>query len=345
VSHQNPYDPQLTLAVEQSAGWKRSSPLLMLTTPFFLPLITPLSLFRQETAAFLWILAIVASIVWSIRTLWVMNGRPSDRLHLLCYAFAPVILCVFTGQSVAFVLGGLVLFLRLQPSRAVLAGFCLGMAATIKPHLFIVFGVALLSWSMMNRRYGVITGAVAAMAVLGTAATLFDPHCWVEYLAVMRAADVGDKILPNLSLLLRILIHPNSTWLQVVPCCLGSIWALWYVRHHRTDWDWTIHGAPLMMVSVMVAPYSWLFDEITLLPGVLRGIYMARRNGRSLRWLEAFGAIALGMIFGGVPINVFYFTWTPIAWLASYVYAIRSKASEVEPAAPLETARLGTEWR
>jgi hypothetical protein len=325
----NPYDIQGTLRVEQSAGWHSSQPMMMLTTPFFLPLIAPLSLVGERTGAILWTLVIVSCLILSIRTLWVIYGRPPNRLHLLCYLFAPLIFCVFAGQAVAFVLTGLVLFLRWQPSRPFLGGLCLGLAVTIKPHLFIAFGVALIYRTVATRRYQALSGVIAGMLALGLTATLLDPHCWSQYLATMREANVGDKILPNSSLLFRIAINQNLVWLQLFPAAMASIWALWYVRRHHADWDWTVHGSLLMMVSEWVAPYSWFFDEITLLPALLRGVYMAGTYKRSLVSLAICNFAALAMVFCSVPVNVFYYTWTPLAWLATYSYAVRPRTGLV----------------
>jgi hypothetical protein len=89
--------------------------------------------------------------------------------------------------------------------------------------------------------------------------------------------------------------------------------------------DWLEHGSLLMIVSVMVAPYSWFSDEVTLMPALLCAVYAANRNGRSLAWAGVIAGVALLMVFFRVPINLFYFTWTPIVWLATYIYAARPK--------------------
>jgi uncharacterized membrane protein (UPF0127 family) len=49
----------------------------------------------------------------------------------------------------------------------------------------------------------------------------------------------------------------------------GSLLALAYFRRHRGDRDWMAHGSLLMLVSVLVAPYTWLMDQAILIPASL----------------------------------------------------------------------------
>jgi hypothetical protein len=35
------------------------------------------------------------------------------------------------------------------------------------------------------------------------------------------------------------------------------------------------------------------------------------------------------LVFCGVPINRFYYVWTPVAWLATYAWAVRSQTAAV----------------
>jgi hypothetical protein len=333
--HKNPYGRQETMQLEQSAGWLQPEPMMMLTPPFCLPLIASLGMIGSRSGAFVWTLLIIGCLVLAVRTLRDLNGKPPDRIHLHAYFFAPTLFCIFAGQAVVFVMIGLVLFLKFHSSKPLLAGLCLALSVTIKPHLFVAFGAALLYWAFTSRHYRVLSGILTGIAALGLAATLLDPHCWSQYLTAMREQHVEEKVLPNLSLLFRATINPNAAWLQLVPCTGAAVWALWYARRHRADWDWMVQGSLLMLISVMVAPYSWFFDEITLLPAVLHGLYVADRNGRSLGWYAACAGVALMMVFAAVPINLFYYTWTPLAWLATYAYAVRSNGTAVvHPADP-----------
>jgi hypothetical protein len=299
--------------------------MMMLTTPFILPIIAPMSLGGAWIGSLLWTLVLVACIVVAVRLLWTMHGRPTNRLHLLCYLFAPTIFCVFAGQSVVLVMIGLVAFLWFHRWSPLLAGAGFALAVSIKPHLFIVFGIVLVLWTLARRRYALFAGVIAWLAALGLCATLLDPLCWTQYFNMMRTQHLENIMLPNLSMLFRLAVDANAPWLQLVPAALGSLWAVWYARRHQDDWDWLEHGSLLMIVSVMVAPYSWFSDEVTLMPALLCAVYAANRNGRSLAWAGVIAGVALLMVFFRVPINLFYFTWTPIFWLATYLYAVRPK--------------------
>jgi hypothetical protein len=92
-------------------------------------------------------------------------------------------------------------------------------------------------------------------------------------------------------------------------------------------WDWGHHGLLVLLVSVACAPYAWFTDEAVLLPAVLAGLYAATELRRSLLPLALFGGVALIEVLRAVPLTSPYYLWTPLAWLAWYLYATRSGVS------------------
>ena len=322
--HQNPYDFQSTFELERSAGWVRAGALMIRNPPLAFPLIAPLGFLDARQGSILWTLLVMGSLVWSVHILWDLHGRPPDRLHLISYVFAPSLACLFAGQAVAVVLLGVVLFLKWQASRPFVAGLCLSMAITLKPHFFLAFGVVILFQAFRTKDFRVIWGASLGAAAVAALAALLDSHGWSEYLAMLAAERLETRLLPNLSGLFRFAISPETIWLQFLPVATASLWAWWFARRHRDDWDWLSHGSLLILVSVLVAPYSWFFDEIILLPAVLHGLYALDRAGRSFVWFVLAAGAALMLVFTGAPITSFAFVWTPVAWLATYAYAVHS---------------------
>ena len=125
-------------------------------TAFFMA--WPLGFVSARTGAVLWSLALVAALMISIRLLWIMQGRPADRLHLVGYCFAPVLACLLAGQIGIFLLLGLVLFLRFYKTRPTVAGASLTLCV-LKPHLFLPFAVALCVWAIHGRAWRLLMGA------------------------------------------------------------------------------------------------------------------------------------------------------------------------------------------
>jgi hypothetical protein len=219
-----------------------------------------------------------------------------------------------------FVLFGLVLFLRLHRSHPFLAGVSLWLCL-LKPHLFLPLGTVLLVWAIITRSYKLLAGTAIALGLSTAIAFILDPLVWVHYgqmMSTMSAARMQQEVIPCVSIMLRWTISPKTMWLQYLPSALGCIWALAYFRKHFHHWDWMEHGSLLMLVSVVLAPYTWLMDQAILIPALLHAAYLNR--SRSLLAVLAFESGALR----GLPLlHSVSYLWTAPAWLAWYLYATK----------------------
>jgi hypothetical protein len=110
----DPYEAAATLRLERSAGWNTEQPEITLSPQVIFFLVAPLGLVGSKTGAVLWMILLVACLAISIRLLWILNGRRSGQLHLLCFCFAPVLTCLMAGQIGIFLMLGIVLFLYLH---------------------------------------------------------------------------------------------------------------------------------------------------------------------------------------------------------------------------------------
>ena len=81
--------------------------LIMRNPPSALCLVIPLGLFGLRAGSLLWSLLLLSAMVLSVHMLWLMQGRPRNKLHYLCYSFAPALLCILGGQTALFALLGL----------------------------------------------------------------------------------------------------------------------------------------------------------------------------------------------------------------------------------------------
>jgi hypothetical protein len=104
------------------------------------------------------------------------------------------------------------------------------------------------------------------------------------------------------------------------------------------------HGSLLVLVSVLVAPYTWFTDQAILLPALLGGVYLTRS-----RTLIATFALTSAIIeianFRGIPVlHSAFYIWTAPAWLAWYLYAARRRDSRNAYEAPLlaDSGVMGT---
>jgi hypothetical protein len=269
-------------------------------------------------------LLLLACLLVSVYLLWLMHGRPNNRRHWLGYSFGPALLCLFMGQTTLLALLGLVLFLRWHDSRPFMAGVSLWLCM-LKPHLFLPFCVVLLAWIAVTRSYKVLMGAAAAVAVSLVIAYGMDPLAWIQYAQMLRTSGIQWDYIPCMSVLIRIWINQQWVWPQYLPALLGCAWAISYYWPRRAAWDWMKNGSPLMLVSLLTAPYSWIYDACLVIPALLQGAYVTRSRSllAILAFLSALVEAALA-VKGWFPYAVFLWTlWAAPAWLVWYLVATR----------------------
>lgn len=332
--HANPYDPDQMRALEHGAGFSGEASLVnyMRNPPWGLPLALPLGFSSARVAALPWSLLMLALLIASVRILWKMYGHPGSHLIWLGFCFPPALICVIMGQTSLFLLFGLVLFLRLHRTQPFWAGAALGLC-TLKPHLFVPFGLVLLLWILLHRRFTVLLGTAAAIAVGSAVTTAIHPAAWQQYAHWAHTSGISNEFLPCLGVALRDLIDPTAKWLAFVPCALGSAWALIYFWPRRHTWDWIDNGNLLMVVSVLVAPYCWFYDQSLVLPAILFGAW--RTRSRPL--LAALGLIYILIevqpLLSPQPETAWYL-WTAPAWLVWCLWE-RHASQAPELCAPL----------
>jgi len=325
--HANPYDGSALLRIERAAGlpvW--SGTMFMRNPPLMLSLVFPLGFLNLYAASTLWSLLQIVCLVVSVHLLYLMHGCPKNRRQLLGYFFGPALICLINGQSTLMALLGLVLFLRFYRTRPFTAGMCLWLCA-LKPHLFLPFGIVLLTWIFVSRSYRLLAGL--GVAVVASCAITYgiDPKAWVQYSQMVQTSGIERSNIPCLSYIVRNWISPHSMWVQFLPVTLGCVWALGYFWPRRKTWNWMTHGSLLMLVSILVAPYSWVFDHVLVIPALLHGAYVTQSRDRlaALAFLSALVEVAL---FCNIwkPSAVYLWTlWTAPAWLAWYLYAVRNE--------------------
>jgi hypothetical protein len=322
----NPYQTEALGQLERGAGLDpRYGILYMRNPPWGLPIALPLGLLGVRLGALFWSLMLLGSLLLSVRLLGELHGQPHSLLNWLGYSFAPALMCVIVGQTSLFALLGLALFLRLLARRPFLAGMALWLC-TLKPHLFLAFGLVLAIWIVVEKQYRVVLGLAVAMAASLGLTWLIAPAAWTEYAQMIRASGIEREFIPCIGVALRLWVNPQSTLLQYLPAIAGCAWAVvWYWRK-RSRWDWVSDGGLLMLVSLVCAPYSWLFDQALAIPALLYGAYITR--SRVLLAMLALGSVAIeAALVMGVKLPSPLFVWTAPLWLCWYLLASTMRKS------------------
>jgi len=319
VHHANPYDGARIFQIERSLGFPDGAQvLIMRNPPSALCLVMPLGLLGPRSASLFWSLLLLAAFAVSVHMLWVMHGRPDNKLHLLGYSFAPALACIFGGQTSLFALLGFVLFLRLPRKHPFLAGLSLWLCA-LKPHLFLVAGAALILWVVVSRSYRILAGLALAVISSSLVASYLDPSVWVEYRQMMHSSGLEHEFIPCLGVALRFVIDSRAMWLQYIPAVIGCAWAVHFYLLHRDRWEWMEHGALLMLVSILLSPYAWFTDQALLIPALLAGAYCATSRGQIEVLALASAVIEIEQL-SGVTMHSALLLWTAPLWVGWYLY-------------------------
>ncbi len=330
VQHGNPYDPDAVNRIERAAGFRGPGAYYMRNTPWALPLAYPLGYFSPTASALPWSLVMLALLIASVRILWNSSGPASSHLAWLGYCFPPALFCVILGQTSILVLFGLAAFLRLHKSRPFVAGAALWLC-TLKPHLLLPFALILLVWIFVSRSYRILAGSAAAFAVGAIVTTWIDPSAWSQYSWYMRTSVITREFTPCLGDLLRDRINPSAEWIAFIPALLGCIWALTYFWPRRNSWDWLEHGSPLLLVSLLVAPFGWIFDQTLALPAVLFAV--SRDASQTMLSLLALIYVLIEtQIISPFGLHSALYIWVAPAWLVWYLFARASAPAAAVPA-------------
>jgi hypothetical protein len=331
--HANPFDTVAMGHLEHAAGFTGKGSYFMRNPPWSLPLALPLGYMSARVAALPWSLLMLGLLLLSVRMMWKMFGRPGTHIEWLGYCFPPALICVIAGQTAILLLTGLALFLRLHRSRPFWAGVSLWLC-TLKPHLFLPWAAVLLLWIVVSRSYRILAGAVTALAASCALTALIDPAAWSQYMHWADRSGIAHEFMPCFSVLLRDAINPSSQWLVFVLPAIGCVWALAWFWPRRHTWDWLEHGNLVMLVSILVAPYCWLWDHSLAIPALLYGACRTPSRKVLAGLAVLYIVLELQPYVFQVGLNSKLFLWPAVAWIAWYAVAMRSAQRQPAIATP-----------
>ncbi|MGA2570542.1 MAG: glycosyltransferase family 87 protein [Terracidiphilus sp.] len=317
--HGNPYDPDALNRIEREAGFQGGGSFYMRNTPWALPLAVPLGYIGPMASALPWSLAMLGLLAASVRILWKLFGGRGGHLDWLGYCFPPALCCVLLGQTSNLLLFGLALFLRYHKTRPFAAGAALWFC-TLKPHLFLPFALVMLIWIVVSRSYRILAGGATAFLAGGLLTTWVDPSAWSQYAYYMRTSVITREFTPCLGAVIRDSIHPAWEWLAFVPAMIGGVWAVAWFWPRRREWDWMEHGNLLVLVSLFVAPFGWIFDQAIAIPAILFAV--CRGTSQTMLTILALLCIAVELLFiSRFGLHSTAYLWTAPAWLVWYLFA------------------------
>ena len=170
ISGGNPYDPEQLLPLQLSTGKVFGLPVMMWNPPWMLTIAMPFGAIIYPISRTIWMLCFVLLIFFSVNSLWTYFGGSQDTRYLswiIGFTFYPVLEALKSGQVNPIPLLGVTGFLpSIQKKKYFLAGVFLSFLI-LKPHLLYLFVLAVLFWTLNERRWFVFLGGFASF-IFGT---------------------------------------------------------------------------------------------------------------------------------------------------------------------------------
>ncbi len=300
LESQNPYDAAIIYAIERSASPELTDAIMMWNPPWTLAIAMPFALLPARIGFVVWVTANVLLIWICADWLWrYYGGNPRRRWTswLTAAAFVPVFFSLRMGQISPLVLAGVVGFLwAIHQRRDTAAGACLALVA-IKPHLAYLFVIAVMLWTLQQRRWRVLIGGAVALSVMTVIPLAFNPQVLQQYHRAMTEQP-PQMLSPTLGAVLRLAFGTDKLWLQYVPVVAGLAWFVSYGWRHRGHWHWNEQAPILLFASLLTTNYgAWPFDLVILLvPTIQAAVWVTESRAEwpfALMLLFAFDALAL----------------------------------------------------
>ncbi len=255
--------------------------------------LIPLALVPLDLAAVLWTVGGLVLAVLAVR--WLLFAMTPDLpvVHTLAaltlLASQSARTAVLLGQWTFILLAALIAAVVLLRRNASGAGAA-SLALLAKPHLFVLTYAALLLRSLaLGRARAYLVPVAAGAALLVTLSLLLMPGwpaAWVAMLAAHRLFDPPQTTTPA-ALLSAALGRPGIAATALLAVAIAATAFLFRPTTETGLGIWIV-------LSLLVAPYQWSYDQLLILPAVV--LVAAGIGRRSARRATATAAAACVML-------------------------------------------------
>jgi hypothetical protein len=321
----NPYAVEAILELQRSIGSRFVEAGVVRNPPWTLPLLLPYASLDFAAGWYAWALSQIALVGGCAAVLWRLfdgRGRPAVAIGLT-FAFPPALFVALGGQIGGLILLGLTGFTWAIIRRKDFAAGLFLALLTLKPHLLLPFGIAVLVWSIRERRLRPLAGAAVGVAAGSLVALVLQPEIFSQYLEFARAQVPDEDLVSTPGAFLRLLLGFDRFWIQWVPSAAGIVWVIFHYSRRSETWDWRSEMPLLAAVSWLAAPYGWVYDMVILVPTMLDAATRIESSGTARLARRAFVAYLLfGVViwapqltFGSGVVHAWVGPTVLVAWL------------------------------
>lgn len=318
----NPYNPAELLKVQISANLPGKLQFVW-NPPTTLILFIPLAMLNYQIGRMIWYLFSVGLLVASAALIWKLYGGKHKMLWfaiLLCLLFGPSLQVLKIGQIGPVLLLGIIGFLYYDNERRGLIAGGFASIVIIKPHIFYLFGIALLLWIFQKRKWDYLAGLILAILLSISIPLIANPNLISQYLHAMGNIPDQGWATAVFGSALRIVFGVDNFWLLFIPPLLGGVWFIFYWRQHHKHWVWLEQMPLIMLVSMATSAHGWVFDHVVLILAVIQvGVWILQFGNFWQRASIAFSFIVVNLLVTFVSAPQFWFWWLASFYLIWYL--------------------------
>jgi hypothetical protein len=325
----NPFDAQMVeqLRILEGGNPSNAKISVMLNPPWFVALMMPFGLLKYSTSRLIWLVLSIVILLFAaiiLCKIYSKNQMPRWIAILAIFIFAPTISMLEKGQVAFLVILGITGFLYFSDYHRNdwLAGISLSIA-TIKPQIIILLWIALLLWILNKKRWVILLSFGSSLLALTLIGIIFNHNLIIEYLGMLTTYKMSEWATPTIGSYLRFFwLGVDTFWIQYLPALLGGSWMVYYWIKHRAAWNWADDLPLILLVSLLVSPYSWTYDLVVIIPAIILAAYWLWR-GRN-QWISIFFSVTflvisiLDMILHR-EFDEFWFIWLTPAFFVLFL--------------------------
>lgn len=269
LTGQNPYDLELNYRLQSEVKGFQSPEFF--NAPYCLPttlLFTFwLGFFEFQTAADIWfVLSLVTMTVSAFLLIGEFKTSKISTLAYLCIlSFPPIMIVPLMGQISFLLLFFFTLFFLefYRKKELTLLSLFLLSFTLIKPHsLYLVYVVVLMEL-INSKQYLKILYAALFVICLHLPLLIFTPDIFSQYVSMMTGSSnlvwSTTTLADNLSKILH--LSSYSPLRTLIPG-ISLVFMLFYFRNKHLTW---INLLFLLPITLITAPYGWLYEQLLLL--------------------------------------------------------------------------------
>lgn len=311
------------------------------TAIFFAP-FAALSI-QAASAIWVWlgeIFALVAVAIVAKEMYWTWSIPFAAFWGIGFALFLPVMLTLLVGQASALLLIIVVATAILWRRGRWLAGGLLFSLTMLKPQPVVLLIPTIALWLALNRRWNALLGIALGAGAGSVASLLFFPNFIRDWqtVALSKVGGVAARM-PTLWGLSSDLFGASlpGFWIAMILTGLAVAASVFLVARLR-DGDALALMSVLLIISLMVTPYLWNYDQILLLVPLLFALIRLRQRGVSFRaivWLPLALDVVVFVLFGvaAVRLRDTYSVFIPaiVGFLLWVAMRDRSRAGVPDP--------------